>query len=272
MSSISILSGRCTLFSGLLVAALSACCLPQDSPPTLAGVPDNPPTKRSARAPKIVVPPRPISIVTPKYPKEAKKKKIEGPVVLGATVTLDGNLNDLTVVSGNPILADAALEAVRQWRYQPSKINGEPVEAQHEIVITFKKDKDDKDGGAVYLGPDDLSPVVPLEPPPDIQQRLAAGEFFAGNSRELTHPQGTYMPDPEYSETARRAKYQCTNVLSMIVGADGQPLSVWVVKPCGEGLDEKSIAAIQKWTFRPATKDGEPVPVFINVETSFHLY
>lgn len=225
----------------------------------------------SQHAPKIVVPPRPISVVTPSYPKEARKKKIEGPVVLHAVVAVDGTLSDINVVSGSPILADAALEAVRQWHYQPSKVNGEPVEAQHEIVITFKKDKDN-DGGAVYLGADDLSPDVPLEPPADIAERLAAGEFFSGGSKELTHPQGTYMPEPEYSETARRAKYQCSSVLSMIVGADGRPLSVWVVKPCGEGLDEKSIAAVEQWTFRPATKDGEPVPVFINVETSFHLY
>ena len=229
---------------------------------------DNLPTRRS-HAPKIVVAPRPISVVTPTYPKEARKNKIEGQVVLHAVVTLDGALQDLTVVSGNPILADAALEAVRQWRYQPSKINGEPVEAQHEIVITFRKDKH---GEGVYLGADDLSPDVPLEPPPDVAARLAAGEFFSGGGKDVKHPQLTYNLEPEYSETARRARYQCTNVLSVIVGEDGQPLSVWVVKPCGEGLDEKSIAAIQQWKFRPATKDGEPVPVFLNVETSFHLY
>lgn len=249
--------------------ALSALCSSQDSPPTSAASPNNPLIKRSAHTPKMVVAPRPISVVTPEYPKEAKKKKIEGPVVLHTVVTLDGTLEDLTVVNGNPILADAALEAVRQWRYQPSKINGEPVAAQHEIVITFVKDKT-REG--VYLGADDLSPDVPLEPPPDIAKRLAAGEFFSGGGRDVTHPQLTYNLDPEYSETARRAKYQCTNVLSLIVGADGLPLSVWILKPCGEGLDEKSIEAVQQWKFRPATKDGEPVAVFINVETSFHRY
>jgi TonB family protein len=270
MASIFILCRRGILFLVLAVVLLSV-CLSQDSPPTSANFPDSPPSKCCAHAPKIVAAPRPISVVPPTYPKEARKNEIEGQVVLHAVVTLDGTLQDITIVSGNPVLADAALEAVRQWRYQPSKINGEPVEAQHEIVITFKKDKD-KDGGAVYLGADDLSPDVPLEPPPDIAERLAAGEFFSGGGRDVTHPQLTYNLDPEYSETARRAKYQCTNVLSLIVGAEGLPLSIWVVKPCGEGLDEKSIAAIQRWTFRPATKDGEPVAVFINVETSFHLY
>jgi TonB family protein len=260
---------RLTIVAGIvLVLSGAPLCQPQDSPPMSAG-PDNSPTKCCAHAPKIVVAPRPISVVTPNYPKQARKKKIEGQVVLHAVVTFDGNLKDLAVVSGNPILADAALEAVRQWRYQPSKINGEPVEAQHEIVITFKKGKD---GGAVYLGPDDLSLDVPLEPPPDIQQRILAGEFYAASGGEVTHPQATFTPDPEYSETARRAKYQCTNVLSVIVGADGLPRGVWVTKPCGEGLDEKAVASVQQWEFRPATKDGGPVTVQIAVEVSFHLY
>ncbi len=257
------------LILGVSALLLAPLCLTQDV--SSGGTPGSSPTKCCAHAQKIVVAPRPISVVRPSYPKEARKKKIEGPVVLHAVVTLDGTLQDLTVVSGNPILADAALDAVRQWRYQPSKINGEPVEAQHEIVITFKKEKD-KDGGAVYLGADDLSLDVPLEPPADIQERILAGEFLSGGSKEVTHPQATYAPDPEYAETARRAKYQCSNVLSVIVGADGSPLSVWVARPCGEGLDEKAIAAVQTWRFQPATKDGEPVPVYVAIEVSFHLY
>lgn len=263
---ISILFARLTLFGVVLTA--SPLCVSQDSSPISVDS-DHRPTHRSAHAPKIVVPPRPISVVTPNYPKEARKKKIEGQVVLHAVVTLDGTLNDITVVSGNPILADAALEAVRQWRYQPSKINGEPVEAQHEIVITFRKDKD---GDAVYLGADDLSPDVPLEPSADITERLAAGEFFASSKARDTLPKATYAPYPEYSETARKARYQCSNVLSLIVGADGQPMTVWVTKPCGEGLDEKAVEAVQKWRFEPATKDGEPVAVFLAVDVSFHLY
>ena len=96
-----------------VLLTLASPSLPQDSPRMSPSTPDNPPTKCCAHAPKIVVAPRPISVVTPTYPKQARKKKIEGPVVLHAVVTLDGTLQDITVVSGNPILADAALEAVR---------------------------------------------------------------------------------------------------------------------------------------------------------------
>lgn len=228
--------------------------------------PGNPPTKCCGHAQKLVVAPRPIFVVRPKYPKEARKKKIEGAVVLRATVALDGNLKDITVVSGDPILAAAALEAVKQWRYQPSKINGEPVEALHDVTITFKRDE-----STAQIGPDDLSPDVPLEPSEDIEKRLAAGEFQSSSSGGLTHPRTIYSPDPEYSDPARKAKYQGTCVLGLIVGADGQPLSVWVTRPLGLGLDEKAIQAVQKWRFSPATKDGEPVAVILYVEVSFRL-
>jgi TonB family protein len=244
---------------------LTPLCLPQGV--SSANALDNSAAKCCAHTPKIVVAPRLISVVIPSYPKEARKKRIEGPVVLNAVVALDGTLSDINVVSGNPILADAALEAVRQWRYQPSKVNGEPVEAQHQITVTF-----DRDQRTAYLGPDDLSPDVPLEPPADIQQRILAGEFLSGGSKEVTRPRTIYAPDPDYPEAARRIKYQGSCVLGLIVGADGKPISVWITRPAGEGLDEKSIEAVKQWRFQPATKDGEPVAVLLNVETTFHLY
>jgi TonB family protein len=250
-----------------LALALAQFCLAQDSPPTPPSAPGNPPTKCCAHALKIVVAPRPVSVVRPAYPKGARKKKIEGSVLLRATVALDGSLRDITVVSGDPILADAALEAVRQWRYQPSKVNGEPIEAQHEITVTFKRDE-----STAQIGPDDLSPDVPLEPPEDIEKRMVAGEFFSSSSREVRYPRAVYSPAPEYSEPARKAKYQGTCILGLIVGADGTPLSVWITRPLGLGLDEKAIEAVQKWRFDPATKDGEPMAVLLNVEVSFRLY
>jgi TonB family protein len=256
MSLISILLRRNRLLGCVLAVALCRICLSQDSAPT----------KCCAHPQKLVVAPRPISVVRPKYPKEARKKKIDGPVVLRATVTLDGNLKDIAVVSGDPILAAAALAAVQQWRYQPSKINGEPVEAQHDITVTFKRDE-----STAQIGPDDLSPDVPLEPSADIQERILAGEIPYGGGRAV-HPTATYSPDPEYSEPARKAKYQGTCVLGLVVDADGRPISVWITQPVGVGLDEKAIEAVQKWKFQPAVKDGEPVPVFVNVEVMFRLY
>jgi protein TonB len=85
-------------------------------------------------------------------------------------------------------------------------------------------------------------------------------------------PKVLNAPDPDYSELARRAKYQGVIVLGVIVGPDGNPQDVWVVKKLGLGLDQKAIDAVRTWKFDPATRDGEPVAVLINVEVTFHVY
>ena len=77
--------------------------------------------------------------------------------------------------------------------------------------------------------------------------------------------------EPEYSEEARKAKYQGTVVLMIVVDAHGMPRDIRIVKPLGLGLDEKAIEAVQKWRFRPAMKDGRAVNVEATVEVNFRL-
>jgi TonB family protein len=88
----------------------------------------------------------------------------------------------------------------------------------------------------------------------------------------MSPPHGTYDPDPEYSEEARKVKYQGTVVVSLIVDASGAPRDLQIAKPLGLGLDEKAIEAVSTWKFEPARKDGKPVSVVINVEVNFRLY
>ena len=81
-----------------------------------------------------------------------------------------------------------------------------------------------------------------------------------------------YAPDPEYSEEASKAKYQGTVVLWLVVSADGKPQQIRVQRALGMGLDEKAVEAVRNWRFEPARKDGQAVPVMINVEVNFRLY
>ena len=67
-------------------------------------------------------------------------------------------------------------------------------------------------------------------------------------------------------------KYQGTAVMSLVVDASGAPKDLQIVRPLGLGLDEKAVAMIRTWEFKPAQKDGKPVAVAITVEVSFHLY
>jgi len=96
------------------------------------------------------------------------------------------------------------------------------------------------------------------------------GVFHVGGG--VSAPRAIFAPDPEYSEEARKAKYQGTCVLWMVVGPDGRPRDIRVARTLGLGLDEKAIEAVKQWKFEPAMKDGRPVAVQINVEVTFHLY
>lgn len=78
-----------------------------------------------------------IHDVAPQYPPEAGRARIEGTVVLMAVIGRDGAVKDVRIESGLPILAQAAIDAVKQWRYKPYMIEGEPVEVDSRITINF---------------------------------------------------------------------------------------------------------------------------------------
>jgi TonB family protein len=88
----------------------------------------------------------------------------------------------------------------------------------------------------------------------------------------VSEPKLVYSIDPEFSDEARRNKYQGKVIVSIIVDVQGNPQNPRVVRALGEGLDEKAIEAIKQYRFKPAMKNGKPVPVMMNVEIDFRLY
>ena len=77
--------------------------------------------------------------------------------------------------------------------------------------------------------------------------------------------------EPQYSEEARKARYQGTVILQAIVRKDGTVDILRVVRSLGFGLDEKAIQALKEWRFRPGMKNGLPVDVSLNIEVNFNL-
>jgi TonB family protein len=87
----------------------------------------------------------------------------------------------------------------------------------------------------------------------------------------VSSPQLLFKVEPEYSEEARKAKFQGTVVLYVVVDEKGMPRDLKVVRPLGLGLDEKAIEAVTKWRFKPGYKDGRPVAVAATIEVNFRL-
>jgi len=122
-------------FGGVLGAALgnvlTSAAAPPPPPPPKAVTPKRIRVGGQVESAKLIFRP------TPEYPQLAKMARIQGTVRLEAIISKDGTIQDLKVVSGHPLLVKAALEAVQRWRYQPTLLNGEPVEVVTEVDVNF---------------------------------------------------------------------------------------------------------------------------------------
>jgi periplasmic protein TonB len=99
---------------------------------------------------------------------------------------------------------------------------------------------------------------------------IGGGAYRVGGG--VSAPKVLYKLDPEFSEEARKNKFQGNVVLQVVVGIDGKTHEIKVVRSLGMGLDEKAVESIREWRFEPGRKDGVPVPVVVQVEVNFHLY
>lgn len=97
------------------------------------------------------------------------------------------------------------------------------------------------------------------------------GIYPAGKTG-VTVPEVIFNPEPSFSDEARKAKAQGIVLLLLVVGKDGRPYDIHVGQSLGMGLDEKAVEAVNRWRFRPATLNGQPVATRIAVQVDFHLY
>ena len=105
-----------------------------------------------------------------------------------------------------------------------------------------------------------------------VETTSGSGPTSPQNSAAEKPPRAIYSPDVEYTEEARRAKLEGTCVVSLMVGVDGKPSNIVVIKKLGMGLDEKAVETVSKWKFEPGTRYGRPVPSRLHLSLGFQLY
>jgi protein TonB len=88
----------------------------------------------------------------------------------------------------------------------------------------------------------------------------------------VTPPVAKFTPEPDFSEEARKAKYQGTVTLSAVIGPDGRPKNLKVVHSLGMGLDQKALEKVRTWLFEPGKRNGQPVAVAMTLEVDFRLF
>jgi TonB family protein len=190
-----------------------------------------------------------IKKVDPIYPPDAKASHVSGTVVLRATISKLGTIENLEVVSGPPILIMSAVDAVKQWVYKPYLLNGEPTEVATTININYTFGESD---------------------PPADTTASASGDLQVRKIGDgVSVPLPIYIVDAQYSPEARAAQFSGVVLVGLVVDPQGLPRDVHVVRSVGMGLDERAVEAVRQYRFRPAMEHNKPVPAALNVEVNF---
>jgi len=223
----------------------------------------NAPTTGPVRVPGNVASAMLIHQVTPVYPAAAKEQHVEGVVQLHAIIGKDGTLQNLTYVSGPPILMSSAMEAVKQWQYKPTLLNGEPVEVDTTISVLYTL------GGKT---PKDVMESAPPPSPGDTSQPDASastpGHTHIGAT--VAAAQLIHQVAPVYPPIAKTAHISGTVVLHVIIAQDGTIKDLQYVS--GPPLLTKSaMDAVREWVYRPTLVNDNPVEVDTTVSVVYTL-
>ena len=185
--------------------------------------------------------------VPPQYPPLARQARIWGTVRLNAMIGRDGAVAKLQVVAGHPLLVPAALEAVRQWTYEPTLLNGKPMEVITQIDVDFTLDGVPSGTGVgrpYRVGEDGASP-------PSVARKV----------------------EPQFPEGLRHQGLTATVVLRVVVGSDGRIGTPLIQRIDGRReFGDAAIKAVRRWEFTPGMKDGRPVDVETSIEINFREF
>ncbi len=183
--------------------------------------------------------PKVIHRVAPNYPEDARKAGIMGKVILKVTILKTGEITHLEVLQSlREDLDRNAMEAVKQWRFEPALKDGEPVSVFYHITVNFRLNGDHgykKVGGTV------IKPIVRHKVP------------------------------PIYPEAAKQDGITGKVGLSLKIDATGEVVAAKVTRSLREDLDEAALKAARQWRFEPATENGQPVAVLYTVTLNFRL-
>ncbi len=188
------------------------------------------------KSPGSIQPAQLISRKEPVYPEQARQTGVKGLVQLVATIGTDGRVKSVHTVKGDPLLVNAAREAVLQWIYKPTLLNGTPVEAQTRVLVNFMGEQSDN--------------------PPPSSELAAFQPAVLIRRTEPVNPGG----DPG----ARGG----TVVFKARIGLDGHLSNIRVTDGSAE-LVTAALEAVKQWVYRPATRDGQPVETDTEITLRF---
>jgi TonB family protein len=190
-----------------------------------------------------IQPPKLIKKVNPVYPEEARKKGIQGVVILEAKIDEYGRAMDAMILRSIPELDQAAIDAVRQWVYEPLLIDGKPTKALFTVTVRFQ------------LGEKDI-------------EKFAEGAVKVKD--QINPPKLVKSVDPVYPEIARQAKIEGVVIVQARTDAQGRVKDAIVLRSVPL-LDQAAIAAVRQWVYEPLMIDGQAREAVFTVTVRFTL-
>lgn len=221
--------------------------------------------------------------VRPVYPEIARTARVQGVVICEALIGADGKVTDAHILRSIPLLDEAALDAVRQWEFTVTQLNGNPVPVIMTTTVNFTLD-----GGTPGLG----MPVrdgAMQQAAAIAEQYAAAREAAAVGGLPVKYGQATDWPAdairvggnvkpptkildarPVYPEVAQKARVQGVVICEVLVRPDGSVADARVLRSIPL-LDQAAFNAVLQWVFTPTLLNGNAVPVIMTVTVNFTL-
>jgi TonB family protein len=201
----------------------------------------------AVRAVGKVQPPKIVKMVNPVYPEIARQGRVEGVVILEAKTDEEGNVVEARILRSIKVLDQAAIDAVKQWKYEPLVIDGKAHQVVFTVTVRFVLDEGIKK---------------------DVIKKFAAGAVRAEG--DIKPPKLVKETAPVYPEAARIAGVQGVVILSVKTDERGKVADTMVLRSIPL-LDQAAIDAVKQWVYEPFVQDGKPVPIVFTVTVRFQL-
>lgn len=233
--------------------------------------------------------PKMIKQVDAVYPQIARQARVGGTVIVEATTDIYGRVQDVKILRSIPLLDQAAVDAVKQWVYEPFLVNGKPREVSFTVAVVFdlEKDKDKAEVGGILGGVVGgvvggveggveggvkggveggvAGAVISTE---EQAQLMKLPPVKAGDS--IKEPQKLKSVDPVYPEVAKKARIQGEVILEAETDIYGRVMNIIVLRSI-PALDQAAIDAVRQWIYQPLIVDGKPRRAIFPVTVNFIL-
>jgi len=209
--------------------------------------------------------PKKIKDVRPVYPASAMAEGRQGIAIIEARIGVDGAVVDAKIVrSIGDDLDAAALDAVSQWRFMPTTLNGQPVPVIMVVTVNFTLDGDGQ-----------IPPPAPPPPPPPSDPPAPPVVWSPGDpplriGGAIKEPKKIKDVRPVYPPIAQSARVSGIVIIEATIGVDGSVTDARVIRAVAL-LDQAALEAVRQWKFTPTTLNGVPVPVIMTVTVNFTL-